>query len=61
MTKELSASNKQVDIVEELELRGDDLSLRAARYIRIKRLTLEGVERTYRSLCHKTLEGERHG
>lgn len=46
------------DIVDELEARGDSLSLRAARYIRIKRNTEEGLERELRRMCQKSLERE---
>lgn len=46
------------DIVDELEVRGDPLSMRAARYIRIKRNTEEGLERELRRMCQKSLERE---
>jgi hypothetical protein len=43
------------DIVDELEAEGSPLSLRAARYIRIKRQTEEGLESQLRSMCRKSL------
>lgn len=43
------------DIVDALEARGDALSRRAARYIRIKRTRLEGIELAYKKLCARTL------
>jgi phosphoribosylformylglycinamidine (FGAM) synthase PurS component len=46
------------DIVDELEARGDPLSIRAARYIRIKRNTEEGLERELRRMCQKSLARE---
>ena len=46
------------DIVDELEAEGSALSLRAARYIRIKRITCEGLEKSLRRMCEKSLESE---
>lgn len=46
------------DIVDDLEAEGSPLSLRAARYIRIKRNTEEGLERELRRMCQKSLERE---
>jgi len=46
------------DIADELRARGDSLSLRAARYIEIKRTTCRGLEASLRSMCQKSLEHE---
>lgn len=46
------------DIVDALEAEGSPLSLRAARYIRIKRQTEAGLEEQLRSVCRKSLERE---
>lgn len=43
------------DIVDALEAEGSPLSLRAARYIRIKRQTEAGLESQLRSMCQKSL------
>lgn len=48
------------DIVDALEAEGSPLSLRAARYIRIKRNTEEGLERELRRMCQKSVEREFH-
>jgi repressor of nif and glnA expression len=53
------SSNQRLDIAEELEARGDELSLRAARYIRIKRHMMAGVSEAYRNLGEKILREER--
>jgi hypothetical protein len=60
MTDQLPSKEPQ-DIVDELEARGDDLSMRAARYIRIKRGTARDIEGAYRRLGERLLEEERHG
>lgn len=44
------------DIVDELEARGDSLSMRAARYIRVKRTTCELLEADRHSMAQKSLE-----
>lgn len=44
------------DIVDALEARGDDLSRRAARYIRIKRTMLAGREAEIRHMAKAHLE-----
>lgn len=43
------------DIVDELEAEGSVLSLRAARYIRIKRTSCDLLEKDLRSMCEKSL------
>lgn len=45
--------------MDELEARGDPLSLRAARYIRIQRVMRDGLDKAYRHLCQRSLEWER--
>lgn len=55
----MTADQTHLDIAEELEARGDDLSRRAARYIRLKRNMLAGVSDAYHRLCAKTVEDER--
>jgi hypothetical protein len=61
--KAMTATKKpqRKDIVDELQARGDALSLRAARYIRMKRTMLEGVQMAYRKLCARTLLEDRNG
>lgn len=49
------------DIVDELEADGTALSLRAARYIRIKRHTEEGLRESLSHMCQRSLEHERQG
>ena len=44
-------AEQQLDIVEELEQRGDELSLRAARYIRLKQHMLAGREAEVRHMA----------
>jgi hypothetical protein len=44
------------DIVDELEARGDPLSVRAARYIRIKRSTEDGLRTELRRVCQRLFE-----
>lgn len=44
------------DIVDELEAEGSVLSLRAARYIRIKRTSCALLEKDLRSMGEKSLE-----
>lgn len=46
------------DIVDDLEAEGSPLSMRAARYIRIKRQTEAGLEEQLRSMCRKSLAPE---
>ncbi len=46
------------DIVDELNAKGDPLSLRAARYISVKRAYCEGLERDRRALAQRSLAWE---
>lgn len=55
---DVPCTEERLDIVEELEARGDALSLRAARYIRIKRTSLRLVEETHSRLCSRLLKQE---
>lgn len=57
MTSEVLTTEKQ-DIVDALEERGDELSLRAATYIRIKRTMERLRDDEHRALCRKLLAEE---
>lgn len=58
MTADHQCDGHPIDIVDELEQCDTNLSRRAARYIRIKRRTLEDTERELRRLCRKLLQDE---
>lgn len=53
-------ADERLDLVEELEQRGDDLCIRAARYIRLKCHMLAGREAEIRHMIEVREEDERH-
>lgn len=59
MTNLKALAEERLDIVEELEARGDKLSLRAAKYIRLKPWMLAGREAEIRYMAANNIQEHR--